>query len=79
MLGGELQVQRSIGDIAQHGTGRCIFARAASIEQGIAHDIAANEDRVEHMTDTGENVRVGDQRRIDRDLDARAVLSLFFA
>ena len=45
MLGAEFQVQRGVGQIAQHRAGRGVLARAAPVKQRVADDIAAHETR----------------------------------
>ena len=79
MLGAKLQVQRGIGNIAQHGAGGRVFARATTVEEGVADDVPADKDRIEHVVDTRQDVGVRNQRRIYRDLDARGLGALAFA
>ena len=49
-----------------------VFAGAAAVEQRVADDVAAHEHGVEDMVHAGQHVRVRDQRRIHRDLNAGA-------
>ena len=52
-----LQVERGIRQVAQHRAGRGVLAGAASVEEGVAHHIAAHEDRVERMVHAGQQWR----------------------
>src|ERR1035441_1850690 len=70
VFGAELQIQRGICQVAQHGARRGVFARAATIEQGVADNITPDEYRVEDVVDACQDVRVWHQRRVNRDLDA---------
>ena len=65
----ELEVERRIGQIAQHGAGRGVLARPPAIEQRVAHHVAADEHRVEHVVHAGQHVSVRDQRRVNRNLN----------
>ena len=53
-----LQIERGIRHVAQHRARRGVLARAATVEQRVADDIAANEDSVEHAVHAGQHVRV---------------------
>ena len=70
MLGAEFQIERGIRQVAQDGAGSGVLARAAAVEQGVADDIAAHEDGVKDMVHAGQNVRVRNQGRIHRYLNA---------
>ena len=56
MFGAELQIQRRIGHIAQHGTGGCIFSRATAIKQCVTNDISSDEYRIKNVIYAGQHV-----------------------
>ena len=78
VFGAEFQVQCGIRQIAQHRAGGRIFARAATVERGVAHDIAADKHGVKHVVDARQHVAIRNQRGVDRDLDARGLAALAF-
>ena len=57
----EFQIQRRVGEVAQHRAGGGVLARAASVKQRVADDVAADEHGVEDMVHAGEHVRIRDQ------------------
>ena len=71
-LGAVLQIQRRVGDVAQDRAGRGVLARPAPVKEGVADDVAAHEDGVKNMIDARQDVGVGDQGRIDGNLDGAA-------
>ena len=77
VFGAGLEVERGIGEIAEHGAGGGVLAGATAVEQGVADDIAAHEDGVERVVHAGQHMAVGDQSRIDGNLHAAAAGELF--
>src|SRR6266436_4531838 len=77
MFGGELEIKGGVGEIAEHRAGGGVLARAAAVEKGIANDVAAHEDGVEDMADAGQDVRVGDESRIDGNLDTAQGFTIY--
>ena len=76
--GAALEVERRVGEVAQHGARRGILARAAPIVKRVAHHIAAHINGVEDIVDAGEHVRVGHEGGINRYLDRRAAVGFSF-
>src|SRR5438552_1046041 len=66
VLGSEFQVQGGIRQITEHGAGRRIFSSSSSIEEGIANNIATNENGIKNVVHARQHVSVGDQGRINR-------------
>ena len=71
-LGSAFKIEGGVSEVAQHGAGGGVLARAAAIIEGVTHDVAAHIDRVEDMVHAGQHVRIGDERRADADLHGRA-------
>ena len=78
MFGAELQIQRGVCQIAQHCARRRVLAGAASVKKCVSDHISPDEHRVEHVIHAGQDVRIGNQRRVNGDLDRRTVPSNFF-
>jgi homoserine dehydrogenase len=64
------QVERGIGQVAQHRTGGGVLAGAPAVEQGVPHGVAPHGHRIEGMVHRGQHMGVGDEGRVHRHLDA---------
>src|SRR6266576_315613 len=79
MFGAELQVERRVRHVAQHCARRGVLARATPVKQRVSHYVAAHEDGVEHVIHAGQDMRVRHERRVNRNLNARAILPFALA
>src|SRR4051794_41071367 len=69
MFGAELQIKGGIRDVAQNGASGGVLPRAPAIKKRVTNNVATNKNGVEYTIYAGEHVRVGDQGRVDRNLN----------
>src|ERR1051325_3968504 len=69
MLRGAFAIKRSIGKVTQNSARGGVLPCPAPIIQSVANNIAAHVNRVEDFIHVRENVRIGNKRRVNRNLD----------
>src|SRR5437879_1378744 len=73
-FGAAFEVERRVGEVAQHGAGGRILSRATAVIKRVADHIAAHVNGVENVVHAGQHVRVGHEGGVNGNLHWRTAV-----